>query len=133
MASGGAEFVQVGRDDWSRLPDLLAGVDAVLHAAWDLTTPVTLRPSAVLDANLMTTLRLLEACRAHGVAKFALVSTGAVYGESMNTAEDAGCCPVTVNGITKLLNERIVDAFCSDARIDCQIYRVFNMYGGRDH
>ena len=86
----------------------------------------------MLDANLMTTMRLLEACRAHGVAKFAFVSTCAVYGEGMNTAEDAACYPVTVNGITKLLNERIVQAFCSDFGISCQIYRVFNMFGGSD-
>jgi UDP-glucose 4-epimerase len=133
IESGAAEFVPVGRADWSRLPELLApGIDAVLHAAWDLKTPLTQRPSAVLDANLMTTMRLLEACRAHGVAKFALVSTCAVYGEGMHTMEDVACCPVTVNGITKLLNERIVQAFCADYGIDCQIYRVFNMFGGVD-
>lgn len=123
----------VGREDWSRLPELLApGVDAVLHTAWDLKTPVTQQPEAVLDANLMTTMRLLEACRERGVAKFALISTCAVYGERMDTAEDADCCPVTINGITKLLNERIVQAFCADAGIECQIYRVFNMFGGDD-
>ena len=133
IESRAAEFVPVGRADWPRLPELLeSGIDAVLHAAWDLKTPLTQRPAEVLDANLMATMRLLEACRAHGVTKFALVSTCAVYGEAMNTSEDAACCPVTINGITKLLNERIVQAFCADFGIDCQIYRVFNMYGGTD-
>ena len=132
--SRAAEFVPVGPSrTGASLPELLAsGIDAVLHTAWDLKTPVTQRPEAVLDANLMTTTRLLEACREHGVEKFAMISTCAVYGESMNTAEDADCCPVTINGITKLLNERIVQAFCADAGIDCQIYRVFNMFGGDD-
>ena len=129
-----SEFVPVGRADWPRLPELLAsGVDAVLHAAWDLKTPVTARPEAVADANLMTTMRLLEACRTHGVPKIAYVSTCAVYGANMNTAEDAACCPVTVNGLTKLLNERIIEAFCADVGIECQIYRVFNTFGGRDN
>jgi UDP-glucose 4-epimerase len=109
-----------------------SGVDAVLHTAWDLKTPVTQHPTAVLEANVATTMRLLESCRAQRVPKFAFVSTCAVYGEGMNTAEDAACCPVTINGITKLLNERIVEAFCADSGIDCQIYRVFNMYGGTD-
>jgi nucleoside-diphosphate-sugar epimerase len=104
----------------------------VLHAASDLKTPVTHHPAAVLDANLMTTMRLLEACREHGVTKFAFISTCAVYGENVDTSEDAPCCPVTINGITKLLNERIVQAFCAESGIDCQIYRVFNMYGGND-
>jgi nucleoside-diphosphate-sugar epimerase len=77
-------------------------------------------------------MRLLEACRDARVAKFAYVSTCAVYGEAMNTAEDSACCPVTINGITKLLNERIIQAFCADVGIECQIYRVFNMFGGSD-
>ena len=128
------EFVPLGRADWPKLPALLTpGVDAVLHAAWDLKTPFTQSPEAVFDANLMTTLRLLEACRAHRIPRFAYVSTCAVYGESMNTSEDSICCPVTVNGIAKLLNERIVQAFCAEHGIDCQIYRVFNMFGGNDH
>ena len=131
--SRAAEFVPVGRADWPRLAELFeSGIDGVLHAAWDLKTPLTQRPIEVLDANLMATMRLLEACRAHGVTKFALVSTCAVYGEAMNTSEDAPCSPVTINGITKLLNERIVQAFCADYGIECQIYRVFNMYGGTD-
>ena len=129
--SGAAEIVSLGRADWARLPDLLAsGIDAVLHAASDLKTPLTQNPGALLDANLMTTMRLIEACRAHRIRKFAFVSTCAVYGESMNTAEDAACCPVSVNGITKLLNERVIEAFCAANGIDCQIYRVFNMFGG---
>ena len=134
IGSRASAFVPLGRSDWPRLPEILeSGIDAVVHAAWDLKTPVTQRPEAVLDANLMTTMRLLEACRAQGVTKFAFVSSCAVYGEGMDTAEDAACCPVTVNGITKLLNERIVQAFYADLGIDCQIYRVFNMFGGTDH
>jgi UDP-glucose 4-epimerase len=133
VESRAAEFVPVGRADWPRLPALLASdVDAVLHAAWDLKTPITQRPVDVLDANLMATMRLLEACRAIGVTKFGYVSSCAVYGEDMNTAEDSACHPVTLNGITKLLNERIVEAFCSELGIECQIYRVFNMFGGND-
>ena len=127
------EFVPVGRADWARLPAVLgSGIDAVVHAAWDLKTPILQRPEDVAEANLMTTMRLLEACRTHGVPKFAYVSTCAVYGASMNTAEDADCCPVSINGIAKLLNERIIEAFCADAGIECQIYRVFNTFGGRD-
>lgn len=133
IATRAAEFVPVGRADWPRVPHLMAsGIGAVLHAAWDLKMPMTQQPSSVLDSNLMATTRLLEACRDQGVRKFAYVSTCAVYGESVDTAEDAVCSPVTINGVTKLLNERIVQAFCEDAGIDCQIYRLFNTFGGSD-
>jgi UDP-glucose 4-epimerase len=39
---------------------------------------------------------------------------------------------VTINGLTKLLNEQIVQAFCAAYAIECQIYRVFNSFGGND-
>jgi len=129
----GLDFVPLGRPDWPNLHALLeSGIDAVLHAAWDLTTPIMQNPEAVFETNLMITLRLLEACRSKRIARFGYVSTCAVYGESMNTSEDTGCSPVTVNGITKLLNERVVQDFCAEHGIDCQIYRVFNMFGGND-
>jgi UDP-glucose 4-epimerase len=131
--TGTLALVPLARGDWPALPDLLAGgVDAVIHAAWDLKTPVTKNPSQVVEANLMTTMRLLEACRDRRVPRFAYVSTCAVYGESTHTAEDAPCHPVTVNGIAKLLNERVIEAFCAEHGIDCQVYRVFNMFGGND-
>lgn len=111
---------------------MLANVDAVLHAAWDLTTPVSVNPASVIDDNVMSTMRLLEACRDHGIGKFAYVSTCAVYGESRDTAEAVDPHPITINGITKLLNERIIEDACAEFGMECQIYRVFNMYGGRD-
>jgi UDP-glucose 4-epimerase len=115
------------------VPDILdSGVDAVLHAAWDLTTAPAQRPTDVFKANLLTTTELLEACRDHSVSKFAYVSTCAVYGDAVDTSEDVLCCPVTINGQTKLLNEMIVQDFCAQSGIECQIYRVFNMFGGRD-
>src|SRR5262245_59251510 len=106
MRSNAAEFVPVGRGDWARVPAILeSGVDVVLHAAWDLTTSTAQRPIEVFEANVMATMRLLEVCREVGVAKFVYLSTCAVYGEALDTAEDAPTRPVTINGITKLLNE----------------------------
>jgi nucleoside-diphosphate-sugar epimerase len=67
-----------------------------------------------------------------GVSKFAYVSTCAVYGASRDTGEDCNCHPLTINGMTKLLNERIIQDTCAKFGIECQIYRVFNIYGGRD-
>jgi UDP-glucose 4-epimerase len=111
---------------------LAAGVDAVLHAAWDLHTPVTLDAAAVMDANVQSTARLLDLARTYGVARFGLISTCAVYGDSEETAEHVPARPVSINGITKLLNERLVEEFGTVHGIEVQVYRLFNVYGGVD-
>ena len=55
-----------------------------------------------------------------------------MYGEDMRTSEDSSCCPITINGISKHLNEKLVAEFCSANNIEYQILRVFNSYGGDD-
>lgn len=129
----GFDIVPVGRNDWPQLAGLLrTGIDAVIHAAWDIRTSPTKEPVAVLDANLGTTARLLEACRDAGIRKLGFVSTSGVYGDSPDTAEDAPYAPVSFNGLAKLLGERLVADFCSEIGIECQVYRVFNTFGGTD-
>jgi nucleoside-diphosphate-sugar epimerase len=55
-----------------------------------------------------------------------------VYGESLNTDEDVSCYPISINGLSKLLNEKIISEFCIKNSIKYNILRVFNMYGGCD-
>lgn len=126
-------YAPFGRSDWSRLTEVLApDIDTIVHAAWDLTTPISANPVGVIEDNVLATVRLLEAIRDRGVSTFAYVSTCAVYGSNRDTEEHSDVRPITVNGITKLLNERIVEETCSKLGIAFQIYRVFNMYGGTD-
>ena len=80
----------------------------------------------------MSTATLLESARRHRVNRLVFMSSCAVYGEDMRTGEDSLCCPITINGITKHLNEKLVAQFCESNGIEYQILRVFNTYGGRD-
>lgn len=122
----------VGRHDWADIDKKLASASVVVHAASDLRTPAGLRPTQLLNSNLMSTATLLEASRDHGVKKFVFLSSCAVYGEDMTTAENSLCCPISINGISKHLNEKLIAEFCMANAIDYQILRVFNSYGGRD-
>src|SRR4051812_21457626 len=72
----------VSRSDWSDLAEKLRDVNVVIHAASDLLTPVAREPYAVMDANLMTTARLLEALPKGTKARFVFISSCAVYGQS---------------------------------------------------
>lgn len=123
----------VGRHDWADIDKKLASASVVVHAASDLRTPAGLRPTQLLNSNLMSTATLLEASRDHGVKKFVFLSSCAVYGEDMTTAENSLCCPISINGISKHLNEKLIAEFCTANAVDYQILRVFNSYGGHDN
>lgn len=125
------DIVPIRRDNWGTLTGLSFGKgDVVVHAASDLTSLIHENPSAVMDSNLASTTRLLELSQ--GCARFIFISSCAVYGDALTTSETTRCRPLSINGITKLLNERIVEEFCSKNAIPYLILRVFNTYGGHD-
>lgn len=127
------EIVPLSRNDWGTLDEVLAsGVDLVIHAASDLRSRAATAPVQLVDSNIAATTRLLEAVHRHGVQRFIFLSSCAVYGEDMRTGEEEKCCPISINGISKLLNEKIIGEYCSSHRIKFEILRIFNMYGGRD-
>lgn len=131
-AKNDVRVIPVGRDDWACIHEKLASCDVVIHAASDLRTSASIAPSRLLDSNIMSTATLLEAARQQRVKRLLFLSSCAVYGEDMRTGEDSLCCPITINGISKHLNEKLVAEFCSAHRIEYQILRVFNSYGGDD-
>ena len=124
--------IPVGRGDWEAVEEKMALVDVVVHAASDLRTSASLAPTRLLDSNVMSTAALLEAAQKQQVKRLVFLSSCAVYGEDMRTGEDSLCCPITINGISKHLNEKLVSEFCTANGIDFQILRVFNSYGGDD-
>ena len=126
------QVTPVGRGDWANIRDKLASADIVVHAASDLRTSASAEPSRLLDSNVMSTAMLLEAARDQHVKRLVLISSCAVYGEDMRTGENSLCCPITINGISKHLNEKLVAEFCSANEIEYQILRVFNSYGADD-
>ena len=132
IAQGDVRVLPVGRDDWSQLHDKLAACDVVVHAASDLRTSASKEPSRLLHSNIMSTAVLLEAILKYRVKKFVFLSSCAVYGEDMRTGEASLCCPITINGISKHLNEKMVAEFCVANGIEYQILRIFNSYGGND-
>lgn len=127
------EIISLNREDWQNLDDHLRGVDIVIHAASDLRSKIFENPTDLINSNVVTTTKLLEAIKTHKINKFIFISSCAVYGESMRTPENGPCQATSINGIGKLLNEKIISEFCEKNKIDYNILRVFNMYGGNDN
>ncbi|CAO5683062.1 MAG: ADP-L-glycero-D-manno-heptose-6-epimerase [Holosporales bacterium] len=104
----------------------------IVHLAYDLKSNIALHPSQVIDSNIASTMRMLEFAKVISASEFVFISSCAVYGDSIDTREEQACCPRSINGITKYLNEEIIKKFCDEAGIKYRIYRVFNMFGGED-
>jgi len=110
----------------------LAGFHTFIHCAYDLKNTIHEQPAKVIDSNLLTTMKALEICKENNIPNFLFISSCSVYGHSSKTTESTACNPITINGLTKLLNERIILSFCKENKIKPIILRAFNSYGGND-
>lgn len=132
MDKNAGQVTLIGRGDWDDIDQKMASAEVVVHAASDLRTSANSEPYRLLDSNVMSTATLLESARRQRVKRLVFMSSCAVYGEDMRTGEESLCCPITINGISKHLNEKLIAEFCQANGIEYQILRVFNTYGGQD-
>lgn len=127
-------IVGLGRDEWRNVEDYFDDeIDTVIHTAYDLKSNINSNPEKYLQSNVLTTAKLLELAKKYNVRRFIFISSCAVYGNAINTQEDQLCAPISINGVVKLLNEKVIQEFCCNNRIKCEVYRLFNMYGGNDN
>ncbi len=126
------EFAPVTRSNWNEIATKLREGDVIIHAASDLKTSAARDPEKLMQSNLMSTVELLKAVDKTKPARFVFISSCAVYGHGEITREDIQPAPISLNGVTKLLNEKLVAEFCEFRKIDYNILRVFNTFGGND-
>jgi nucleoside-diphosphate-sugar epimerase len=96
----------------------LAGYDAVVCLAALSNDPLGhLNPGTTFSVNLSGTLRLARAAKESGAERFIFASSCSLYGAAGSTAvaEDAGMCPVTPYGETKVQAERDLSLLADDA------------------
>jgi nucleoside-diphosphate-sugar epimerase len=98
-------------------PDLLEGVDAVVHLAGISNDPLgDLNPDCTYDINHRGTVTLAKAARAAGVGRFLFSSSCSLYGAAGDDAldESAEFNPVTPYGHSKVLAERDLHDLADD-------------------
>lgn len=111
----------------------VTGCDVVFHLV-NATTPASANVDklADLNANVASTLRLLEACRESGVSRVIFVSSGGtVYGipDMLPTPETAGTNPITAYGISKLAVEKYLGLYEYLYGLQFRVLRVANPFG----
>lgn len=116
-------------------------VEAVVHfAAASLVGESMAKPTKYFLANTAASFCLLDTVVRHGVKRFVLSSTAAVYGTPANVPipESAALEPESVYGETKLMIERSLRWLASTAGVGSAALRYFNAAGatndlGEDH
>src|SRR6188472_2456611 len=89
------------------LEPALEGVDAVVHLASQTgVLPSVEDPARDFEGSAMTTFRVLDACRRHGIARFVFASSGASVGDvTPPIHENVIPRPVSPYGAGKLAGE----------------------------
>ncbi|EHR62456.1 UDP-glucose 4-epimerase GalE [Saccharomonospora cyanea] len=127
----GARFVQ--GDAAEVAGTLLAeGFDGVLHfAAKSLVGESMQDPSTYWRGNVLTSLRLLDAMRTHGVSRLVFSSTAATYGEPEVTPipETAPTAPTNTYGATKLAIDHAITSYARAHGLAAVSLRYFNVAG----
>ena len=109
--------------------------DLVFHmGAQTSVTQSTKDPIRDTDANVLGTLRVLEASRRVGVEKIIYSSTGgALYGnpETIPCPDDTTIAPVSPYGMSKWVAEQYMDFYYRQYRQNYTSLRYGNVYGPR--
>jgi UDP-glucuronate 4-epimerase len=114
---------------------LIDGVDVIFHLAGQPGVRVSWGSEFEIYTrdNLLSTQRLLEACRERRVDRFVLASSSSIYGdaESFPTREDAVPAPVSPYGLTKLAAEHLCRLYHRGFDIPTVALRYFTIFGPR--
>ncbi len=108
------------------------GFDGVVHfAARSLVGESVEKPNEYWQANVVTTLKLLDAMRAHDVNNLVFSSTAATYGEptTIPITEDVEPSPTNPYGATKLAIDHAITSYAKAFGLAATSLRYFNVAG----
>lgn len=129
----GCDWVFGDFADPTSMASAVAGCDVVFHLV-NATTPASANVDKIADlnANVVSTLHLLDACREIGVRRVVFVSSGGtVYGipDQVPTPEIAATNPITAYGISKLSIEKYLGLYEYLYGLEYRVLRVANPFG----
>jgi len=109
-------------------------IDVVFHQSAIISVPRSVRePMVVHDANVNTTLKVMNFCVSRKIKRFVFASSAAVYGKLQNqkASEAFVCWPASPYGASKLAAEDYLKAYQQTYDFEPVILRYFNVYGPR--
>jgi len=128
------EFVEGDLCDKDLVYDVCSGVEAIIQAAARVygVRGFHKYPADILSCDLQAHHNLLQAARKFAVKRFVYISSSMVYerSEKIPSAEedvDSVRVPRTAYGLSKLVGERLCQAFHQQYGLEYTIWRPFNI------
>lgn len=112
------------------------GVDYVLHQAALGSVPRSMEdPVGSNNANVVGTLKVLQAARKAGVRRVIYASSSSVYGDTpvLPKREDMTCNPISPYAVSKYAGELYAQSFARVMGLETVSLRYFNVFGPRQH
>lgn len=110
------------------------GCDVVFHLAALIGIPHSyVAPASYVQTNVVGTLNVLEACRAHGVARLVHTSTSECYGTARYTPIDEGH-PLqgqSPYSASKIAADMLAESYHRSFGVPVAVLRPFNTFGPR--
>jgi UDP-glucose 4-epimerase len=107
------------------------GINVVFHSAAIISVLRSVKePLVVHEANVTTTLKIMNFCVSKNIKRFVFASSGAVYGKKeFRVSEEMQCSPASPYGASKLSVEDYLKAYQQCYNLEPVILRYFNVFG----
>jgi len=131
----GADTFKINMMDHLAIKNInIPAADCVMHLCGPSSGPASaVYPVETLSGGHAITFNALEVAKKTGTKKFLMASSMTVYGNTSNreipVTEDQPCNPISYYGISKFANERLVEVYCLEHKIEFNNLRLFNVYG----
>jgi UDP-glucose 4-epimerase len=125
-------FVAGDVRDPAAVADAILGASVVFHLAASVGNKRSIDdPVTDAEINVLGTVRVLEAARAHKVRKIVSSSSAGIFGElkTLPIREDHPVEPDTPYGSSKLCSEKLCLAYAKLYDVEAVCLRYFNVYG----
>ena len=113
-----------------------SGIDFVLHQAARGSVPRSMEdPVGSNHANVVGTVKVLQAAREAGVKRVVYASSSSVYGDTpvLPKREEMPCAPISPYAVSKYAGELYAHSFSRVLGLETVSLRYFNVFGPRQH
>ena len=88
--------------------------------------------SEYITNSILITSMILDYFKENEINKIIYTSSSSVYGNNIFCSENDEVKPLNLHAALKVSNEKLVEKYCIENKINYTITRIFNMYGGED-
>lgn len=133
VIGGNVKIVETKIDKDTDFDELVKGQEIVYHLFSSIVPTTSNRHiEHEIDTNVITTIRLLEACVRCNIKRVVFISSGGtVYGNNVQCPidEDSATNPINSYGIQKLTIEKLLHLYYHIHNLDYRVIRLSNPYG----